>query len=344
MNSTRDINERDNLSHMQQRDLISVIVPIYKVETYLINCIKSILTQTYEKLEILLIDDGSPDKCGKICDDFAIKDKRVKVCHRKNGGLSAARNTGIDMASGKYLLFVDSDDYIHSRMIEILYNVLKSEKVKVSIAQFYRVKSNILKDKEVQKIKAVIMSGSDFLYKTRYWSACGRLFDKKLFERNRFVEGQTYEDFYLITRIIAPLKKVAVIENPSLYYYVFRPTSIMVNSETFVKRDLFEILNDNLKYFKKSNLSILAKEKLICAHFFEGMSVIMKSEILEKGSMKIFRKCIMLNVFKISGSCFLSQYSKVALFLTLIFGSKMKNILSWQKLISEEAMLKSKNT
>ena len=96
-------------------DLISVIVPIYKVEKYLQKCVDSILAQTYSNLEIILVDDGSPDRCGELCDEYAEKDGRIRVIHKKNGGLSDARNAGIDVAAGKYLAFVDSDDYIHPK-------------------------------------------------------------------------------------------------------------------------------------------------------------------------------------------------------------------------------------
>ena len=102
------------------KSLVSVIVPIYKVEKYLNKCVDSIINQSYKNLEIILVDDGSPDKCGEICDKYAEKDSRVKVIHKENGGLSDARNAGIDIAKGDYLLFVDSDDWITSNICEVL--------------------------------------------------------------------------------------------------------------------------------------------------------------------------------------------------------------------------------
>ena len=103
---------------------ISIIVPIYNVEKYLDKCVSSILNQTFTDFELLLVDDGSPDRCGEMCDEYAKKDSRVKVIHRKNGGLSAARNSGIDAACGKYIGFIDSDDYIEENMYEHLYDVI----------------------------------------------------------------------------------------------------------------------------------------------------------------------------------------------------------------------------
>ena len=113
--------------------LISVIVPIYKVEKYLNNCIESIVCQTYKNLEIILVDDGSPDKCPQICDEWKKKDNRIKVIHKKNGGLSDARNAGIDIASGEYYAFIDSDDKIMPRMIEMLYNAVLINGSKLSV-------------------------------------------------------------------------------------------------------------------------------------------------------------------------------------------------------------------
>ncbi|HEY8803664.1 MAG TPA: glycosyltransferase, partial [Clostridium sp.] len=104
-----------------QNPLISIIVPIYKVEVYIRNCVDSILNQTYKNLEIILVDDGSPDNCGNICEEYSSKDKRIKVIHKKNGGLSSARNAGLDIASGEYIGFIDSDDWIEGDMYESLY-------------------------------------------------------------------------------------------------------------------------------------------------------------------------------------------------------------------------------
>ena len=109
------------------KDLISIIVPIYNVEKYIKKCIDSIINQTYTNLEIILVDDGSPDNCGKICDKYKEKDDRIKVIHKKNGGLSDARNAGIDIATGEYITFIDSDDYVAENYIEVLYNLCKEQ-------------------------------------------------------------------------------------------------------------------------------------------------------------------------------------------------------------------------
>ena len=119
-----------------KQDLISVVVPVYKVADLLPKCVESILVQSYHNLEIILVDDGSPDNCGDICEQYAKKDHRIKVVHKKNGGLSSARNAGIDVHTGKYILFVDSDDYIDSKMIEILYQNLQATGADISICDY----------------------------------------------------------------------------------------------------------------------------------------------------------------------------------------------------------------
>ena len=122
--------------------MISVIVPVYKVEKYLRQCIESIQRQTYSDLEIILVDDGSPDGCPAICDEYARNDKRIKVLHQENGGLSVARNVGLDIAKGEYIAFVDSDDYIKENMYEMLYNKIVMEDADLIICSYDKVDEN----------------------------------------------------------------------------------------------------------------------------------------------------------------------------------------------------------
>lgn len=126
----------------QKQTLVSIIIPIYKVEQYLIDCIQSVCSQTYKNIEIILVDDGSPDNCGKICDDYAKMDKRISVIHKENGGLSDARNKGIDIARGDYITFVDSDDYVETTFIEDLYNAIEKTNSDISICNINVVDEN----------------------------------------------------------------------------------------------------------------------------------------------------------------------------------------------------------
>ncbi len=123
-------------------DLISAIVPVYNVEKYLYRCVDSILKQTYENFELILIDDGSPDNCSQMCDELSEKDSRIKVIHQENQGLSAARNSGIKIAKGNYLTFIDSDDWISNTMFEDLINLIKEKNADISICNFIVTEGN----------------------------------------------------------------------------------------------------------------------------------------------------------------------------------------------------------
>ena len=131
-----------------EEDLITIVIPIYKVEKYLDKCIKSVINQTYKNLEIILVDDGSPDNCPKKCDEYEKKDTRIKVIHKENGGLSDARNAGIDIAKGKYITFIDSDDYVSEDYVEYMYNLLKQNNTKMSTCETQVV--NIEKETEME--------------------------------------------------------------------------------------------------------------------------------------------------------------------------------------------------
>ena len=134
--------------------LISVIVPIYKSEKYLEKCIESIIGQTYKNIEIILVDDGSEDRCGEICDAYSLKDNRIKVIHKKNGGISDARNAGLDIATGEYIGFVDSDDYIANDMLETLLGLSKQYMADISCVSYYELIDNsVIAGKDSRRIR-----------------------------------------------------------------------------------------------------------------------------------------------------------------------------------------------
>ena len=144
---------------MDREALVSVIVPIYMVQDYLVKCIESITNQTYTNLEIILVDDGSQDNCGKICDEFSKQDERIKVIHKENGGLSDARNAGIDSATGEYYLFVDSDDSIEPQMVEFLVKPILERRADVSVCGFRRVEEGQKLDfSEYEYVNPIIIS------------------------------------------------------------------------------------------------------------------------------------------------------------------------------------------
>lgn len=221
---------------------LTVVVPVYNVEKYLRKCVNSILDQTLTVDEIILVDDGSKDKSGEIAEEYAAKYKNIKVIHQKNGGLSVARNTGIDAATKKYIAFVDSDDYIDSAMYEALMSRLQSDGADISIGGVWYEQENGEKfspyapniTKVWNKIESLIELNS---YQYFNMSFCDAIFKRTLFEINaygegklRFPAGKLCEDFYLMHRIVARAENVTYTSTP-FYHYVQRGNSISRNAK-----------------------------------------------------------------------------------------------------------------
>lgn len=230
-------------------DLISVIVPIYNVEKYINKCIDSIINQTYSNLEIILVDDGSPDNCGKICDEYVKNDKRIKVIHKENGGLSDARNTGIDMATGKYISFIDSDDTVTADYIEYMYNMIKEDKTEMAISEVKRIYKesdlHIVSNKKNEE-KQFVWDSEECFYNMLF-SKCGdvcayaKLYNRELFDNIRYPKGEVYEDSATTYKIIDKCKMISY-GNKACYNYYTRPGSISKQGE-FNENEYFYIKN-----------------------------------------------------------------------------------------------------
>lgn len=252
--------------------LISVIVPIYKVEPYLHKCVDSILGQTYSNIEIILVDDGSPDNCGKICDEYAAKDRRVKVIHKVNGGLSDARNSGIDIAKGNYISFVDSDDWIHPQYLEVLYNDLKMSQSDISMCSFIRVHNRCAKMVNSVDKKYKILDSDEAIRLTLYQkqldtSAWCKLFKKELFMGLRFTIGRLYEDLDFLYKIYEKAKTLVRTES-KLYYYYCRQDSILglFNEKRLVVLDITDEILQHMKE-RHPNIVNAAKDRKMSANF-----------------------------------------------------------------------------
>ena len=178
-----------------EEDLITIVIPIYKVENYLDKCVKSVINQTYKNLEIILVDDGSPDNCPKKCDEYEKKDTRIKVIHKENGGLSDARNAGIDIAKGKYITFIDSDDYVSEDYVEYMYNLLKQNNTKMSTCETQVVNIEKETEMETQFVENIeILTKRDLFYKILFAqksdvSAYSKLYETELFKDIRYPKG-----------------------------------------------------------------------------------------------------------------------------------------------------------
>lgn len=211
------------------RDLISIIVPIYKVESYLSRCIESIVCQTYGNIEIILVDDGSPDNCPIICDEWAKKDARVKVIHKKNGGLSDARNAGIDSAIGEYVLFVDADDSIDVSLCEKVMTFMRPD---IDIVSFgYRRVYDNCEELVTGDMTFELYDNEEafrrYINRTPFTHmAWDKLYRRTLFEGVRFIKGRLAEDMAMTYLLFAKARKVGYL-NYSLYFYYIRENSIM---------------------------------------------------------------------------------------------------------------------
>lgn len=240
-------------------ELISIIIPVYKVEKYLSRCIESVMAQTYSNIEIILIDDGSSDKCPEICDNYADKDPRIKVVHKKNGGLSDARNAGITLAEGKYISFLDSDDYVHPRMYQELLHILKKEEADVSFCNLNRVYSEEYELNDIQDGTLHIYSGKqavkNILDKNLHVVsviACGKLYKKELFESIRFPVGKLHEDEFTTYKIFYKCTKVVFMDK-GYYYYFQRDDGIMGTRKKVFSADGLEAYEQMGDFFQKTS-------------------------------------------------------------------------------------------
>lgn len=212
------------------RPLISIIVPIYKVEPYLRQCINSIVNQTYTNMEIILVDDGSPDDCPQICDEYAAKDKRIVVIHKKNGGLSDARNAGLDICKGEYIYFLDSDDYIGNNTISVLYQQLeKNKQCAIAIGYF----TALIGDKKEVYCESWLFDTPRLIEPTDFASrmlteksnhaATAKLYKKEIFQKIRFQQNKKNEDFLFEADLIPIIEEhqYKCIDVP-IYSYFYR--------------------------------------------------------------------------------------------------------------------------
>lgn len=218
--------------------MISVIVPVYNVEKYLERCVKSIAAQTYKDLEILLIDDGSTDKSGEMCDDFQQTDSRIKAFHKQNGGLSDARNYGIEHSAGEFISFVDSDDYIDEKMLETLHRLITENDADLAVCSAM----DVFEGKEVTQVKEIKEFNLNKVESYKYMlrgdgipSACNKLYKRKTVGDVRFPVGKLYEDGFFTPQILKKVEKTAVTSKP-MYYYFRRADSI--TTKPFRKGDL----------------------------------------------------------------------------------------------------------
>ena len=236
--------------------LISVIVPVYKVEQYLGRCVKSLLAQTYKNTEIILVDDGSPDNCPKMCDDYAAKYEKIRVIHQENKGLSGARNTGIDHAKGEYLSFVDSDDLWSPHFLESLYRALTENDADISQCRWEYMHGDELKEAYNPEAKYECFTSRKMLANlyiqtgAYYVVAWNKLYKKELFTNIRYPEGRIHEDEATTYKLFDLAKKCVFVDNALYGYFVGSGgTSITRNGFHLKKFDWRVANKERVQYF-----------------------------------------------------------------------------------------------
>lgn len=246
--------------------LISIIVPVYKVEAYLRPCVDSILAQTFPDFELILVDDGSPDNCGAICDEYAERESRVRVIHQQNGGLSAARNAGIDAARGEYLTFIDSDDVVHSEMLERMIFILQKTGSELCVcdllsfsdeAELTQIPDDGLGYRILNSIEAC-----NRLYDpdgVKFTIACGKLYARRLFSTLRFPVGMHHEDEATTYQALYAANKIVELSN-RFYFYRSNPNSIMNSVFSSRRFDALKAFQDRKLFFETHGETALAEK------------------------------------------------------------------------------------
>lgn len=241
--------------------LVSVIVPIYNVEKYLKRCVDSIINQTYKNLEIWLVDDGSTDLCPKICDEYSKLDDRIKVIHKENGGLSDARNVAMDQMNGEYVMFVDSDDFIHPEMVERLIDYINFYDTDITIG---RLEKGGLDNFKCEKLDSLDNSRKtvkllenieihralfDDYFKGSMVPACGKIYKSKIIADIRFPVKKIHEDEYVVHYILDKCKKIAFTDE-YLYYHFYRDNSITNTKYSLKSIDAVEAIEERCKFYE----------------------------------------------------------------------------------------------
>ncbi len=253
-------------------DLISVIVPIYNVEPYLRRCVDSILAQKYRNLEIILVDDGSPDDCPQICDEYAAQDERIKVIHKANGGLSSARNAGLDAASGDWVSFIDSDDWIEPDMYEVLLRNAGNANAEISVGGVNdelvdQDRVTVTKTTYHGALKQETLSPTEAMarYFTTSWAAWDKIYRKELFQTIRFPVGEINEDEAIVLKLLDTCTAVSY-TNQVFYHYIHRAQSITTSAFSEKKLAWYRHCQDNLRWIQQYHPELAAfADKRLCS-------------------------------------------------------------------------------
>ena len=286
---------------------ISVIVPVYKVEQYLPACVESILAQSFSDFELILVDDGSPDNCGALCDAYAARDPRIRVIHQPNGGLSAARNAGIDAAIGAYITFIDSDDIVDERFLAALYQAAEQEDAGLVSSWFAPFPENAQPTScpELLCPELIVRSGPEatlVLYQGNdsvTVNACGKLFRAGLIGETRFPVGKLHEDQAVIPLLCYRANRVVTFQTP-LYHYRQRRQSITTGSFSLRRYDDITALDQCIAFFAERREAAIVqaaetkRKRLLCIYAIEaahsGVDIPQEYQISSRNALRYLKK------------------------------------------------------
>lgn len=317
---------------------ISVIVPVYNVEPYIRRCVDSILVQTFTDFELILVDDGSPDNCPTICDEYAVTDSRVHVIHQENGGLSAARNAGIDWAfansDSQWLTFIDSDDWIPKRYLDLLLYAAQEFDTKISMCWLYPTAGST-PDLSHYNLKAMLRNPEQaYTLNGKEISAYaqGRLYAKECFESIRFPVGKLFEDVFTTHKIIFNQEKISVIEAP-IYFYYINPEGIVNSSWSMKKMDVFDAMEQQIDYFECNGYDLARRMQIrrYLTGIKEKIALLSKNEESNKDVLSALRGKKSKNFSKYSKQLNINDEAD-AWVLTQIYPKRMWVYWHWHAL------------
>ncbi len=317
-------------------ELVSVIVPVYNTENKLKKCINSVTNSSYTNLEIIIVDDGSEEKTALLCNQLKQQDKRIKVIHQKNKGVSCARNKGIDIAKGEYITFVDADDYIDEKMIKVLLTNLRKYDADISMCKYNEIyrdkKICINKVSEIIKIQEVPNVLIDFFEKNEIgWNVWGKMYKREIVGTTRFLEGKrTAEDMYFLYQVLKKTKRLVIKEN-ALYNYVKWDTSTM-NSKNIDKFfDTFSLIQ---KVYEDSEVSEVYNESklkfYLCKSLWFFKLIVAKGTKNNTEEIEMRRKKFLNNLQRKKIKCSFREKWELLLLNKTEFGFKIYSVI-WGK-------------
>ncbi len=314
--------------------LISIIIPVYKVEQYLNQCVQSIVDQTYKNLEIILVDDGSPDNCPAMCDAWAEKDQRIKVIHKDNGGLSDARNAGMNIANGEYIAFVDSDDYIRSDMLELLYSSIITNNSDISACGIEMVYDDgrmphpmtLADNITLDNISAMNAIVDETFLKQPVWY---KLYKTVLVKDILFPVGKYHEDVFWSYQAIAKASKVSIFGD-RCYFYRQRNKSIMSEGYSLSRLDSIEGKEQRIEFIKSNYPKITNKaiDNLLFSCIYHGqLSIKFLSSYEQNVAITKLKSCFKKYYTSLDGLSITHKCWLVMAYLNFTFACRLRNLL-----------------